>query len=200
MAQRLPDVKLIVLLRDPVTRALSHYNHECARGRETLSFEDALDAEADRLREAEARSREDPRYYSYELRNVSYLWRGMYASQLKRWFSYFPREQFLVLQSEALFEDPAEVYQRVIRFLGLPEHHLTAFPVLNSRAYGGMDTRTRSRVASIFAESNEELFDMIGERFDWSLRGASDASNITQDLDSGIPAHTNRRQREGQDD
>jgi hypothetical protein len=53
VAEHLPGVKLIVLLRDPVARAHSHFQHETARGFETLSFEEAIEAEprrpADRL-------------------------------------------------------------------------------------------------------------------------------------------------------
>ncbi len=49
VAEHLPQVKLIALLRDPVGRAYSHYQHEVARGFETLSFEEAIEAEAARL-------------------------------------------------------------------------------------------------------------------------------------------------------
>src|ERR1044072_5537779 len=47
-----PEARLVALVRDPVDRALSHYNHERALGREPLSFEEALAAEDDRLRGA----------------------------------------------------------------------------------------------------------------------------------------------------
>ena len=64
IAARVPDVKLIIVLRDPVERAWSHYSYEVARGNEDLSFADALDAEpartagaADRIRRGEIERR-----------------------------------------------------------------------------------------------------------------------------------------------
>ena len=81
--QLLPDARLIVMLRDPVRRAYSHYWHERDKRRESLSFADALDAEplriardAQRLAQGEIDSSPDHRRYSY-------LARGRYAEQLE---------------------------------------------------------------------------------------------------------------------
>lgn len=167
IAKHLPDARLIVLLRDPATRALSHYNHERARSREPLSFEDALDAEASRLVGEDERLLRHAHYYSYALRHYSYVRRGMYAEQLERWYAQFPRAQILVLQSEALFEQPNSTYQRVLEFLGLPEYHPGTFPKHNSRSYPDLSQETRARLSQTFAGPNERLFELIGERFDW---------------------------------
>lgn len=173
VADCLPDVRIVVLLRDPVTRAFSHYHHERDRNREALSFEGALDAEASRLTGEEERMTRDPDYYSYPLRHFSYAWRGMYVDQLERWFEHFSREQFLVLQSEALFRDPDFMYQRVLNFLGLSEYHLDGFPKYNARSYPQLREATRERLVKTFAIPNERLFELIGERFDWSPAQAS---------------------------
>ena len=50
VSEVLPHVKIIVLLRNPVDRAYSHYYHEVRKKRETLSFEDAIKTEEERLR------------------------------------------------------------------------------------------------------------------------------------------------------
>ena len=85
-----PDVRLIALLRNPADRAYSHYQHEVALGREPLSFEQALDAEEERLRGEVERMTDDPSYFSHEWWDHTYPARGRYAEQLERWFAVFP--------------------------------------------------------------------------------------------------------------
>src|SRR4051794_20653441 len=61
----LPEARLIAVLRDPVDRAYSHYQHEVALGVETLGFAEAVEAESDRLDGEEDRIEQDPRYVSF---------------------------------------------------------------------------------------------------------------------------------------
>ena len=86
----LPGVKLVALLRDPVARAYSHYQHEVALGREPLSFEDALAAEDERTRGEVERLVADPRAFSRAWWDHTYASRGLYADQLERWLAVFP--------------------------------------------------------------------------------------------------------------
>src|SRR5437773_1869883 len=67
------DAKLIALLRDPVDRALSHYHHEVALGREPLTFEEAIEAEPERTRGEEERLAREPGYFSHAWRAYTYL-------------------------------------------------------------------------------------------------------------------------------
>ena len=85
-----PDARLIVLLRDPVARALSHYHHEVALGMEPLTFEEALDAEPERLDGEERRLVQFPGYASVAHQHHSYVARGHYADQLERWLGRVP--------------------------------------------------------------------------------------------------------------
>ena len=153
-----PETRLIVLLRDPVERAFSHYRYEVKKQREPLSFRDAINAEAQRLAVepgAEAR------------RRFSYVARGRYAEQLKRWLAHFPRRQLLVLQSEAFFGDPAETVAQVFEFLGLPAYQLEEYEHHN---YGGgqrPEAGVQRELIETFAPYNEELFKLLGRRFDW---------------------------------
>ena len=167
VARHLPEARLIVLLRDPITRALSHYNHERARDAEPLSFREALEAEESRTAADRERALADPEFTSYALRHYTYVARGMYAEQLERWYQHFRRDRVLVLQSERLFEQPAETYARVLEWLGLPEHTLPDFPAYNSRRYKGLEPDDRRYLEERFAEPNERLFTLLGERFDW---------------------------------
>ena len=118
-----PHVKLIVLLRDPVERTLSHYFHSRRLGLEPLGLEAALAAEAGRLADAEpVLAQPSGRHRSHQ--ENSYLSRSRYERQLPQWRALFPPEQLLVLRSEELFQRPAHGWARVQRFLGLEPHPL----------------------------------------------------------------------------
>ena len=113
-----PDARLIVLLRDPVARALSHYHHhEVALGMEPLTFEQALEAEPGRL-DGEERG-QFPGYVSVAHQHHSYVARGHYADQLERWLGLFPRDQVLILVSEDFFADTPGVVGQILDFLDL---------------------------------------------------------------------------------
>jgi hypothetical protein len=168
-AQLLPDAKLIVLLRDPVDRALSAYAHQIAANREELSFAEAMAREDERIGNEFQRMQDDPDYYSFAWRYRSYAHRGLYAEQLERWFAAFPREQFLILGSEVdLFGDPAGTYARVLEFLGAEPYELDAYPPVLDRDYEPMDEELRQQLADRFREPNERLTALIGRDFGWN--------------------------------
>ncbi|HET7626188.1 MAG TPA: sulfotransferase [Verrucomicrobiae bacterium] len=79
MARTLPDAKLIVLLRNPVERAYSHYQHQVRSRTENLSFEDALASEKERIQGEAEKLLKDDRFRSAKHRRYSYLSRGIYA-------------------------------------------------------------------------------------------------------------------------
>jgi hypothetical protein len=162
VAGLLPEVRLIALLRDPVDRALSHYQHEVALGREPLSFEAALEQEEQRLEGEVERMVADPRYFSRAWWDHTYLARGRYAEQLERWLAVFPRDQVLVVASRDLAERPAETYAEVLRFLGAPPHLLGSFPRIFEREYAGMAAATRRSLEAYFAEPNRRLAALLG--------------------------------------
>ena len=168
-AQLLPEVKLIALLRNPIDRALSHYQHEVRGNREPFSFREALDREVERLAGEEERLQSDPRYYSYNHHRYSYTRRGLYLEQLRRWEQHFPRSQMLVLQSERLFSDPASVMDSVHAFLGLPAHRLDRYPPFYEGNYSrAMEPELRGLLAAYFEPHNRALFRWLGEEFDWA--------------------------------
>lgn len=168
IAEALPQAKLIVLLRDPVERAHSHYQHERARGFEELSFEEAIECEPQRLAGELERMRADPSYNSFSYQHHTYLMRGRYADQLEVWYSLFPRQQLLVLRSEDLFAQPDDTYREVLEFLGVPLVSLAAYDPFNPRRYGGMNEATRRRLVEHFAEPNRRLYELLGVDFGWS--------------------------------
>jgi len=105
----LPQAQLIVLLRDPVERALSQVFHARRNGFEPLEVADALAAEPERLASGSA----------YSFQKHSYLARSRYLEQLDRYEVLFPPQQLLVLKSEDFFTDTVAVWIRIQRFLQL---------------------------------------------------------------------------------
>lgn len=102
-----PRMRLILVFRDPVERAWSHWRMETARGAETLSFSACL-------REGRARVAAAP---GGAHRVHSYVERGFYGAQLTRLFALFPRDQVLILRSDDLKAEPERNLRQVCDFL-----------------------------------------------------------------------------------
>ena len=170
VARMLPRARLIALLRNPVDRAFSHYQHEVALGREELSFEDAMAAEDERMQGELERMLVDPTYFSYAWWNYTYAARGRYAEQLERWLAAFPRDQLLVLFTEELAADTAGTYRRVLDFLGVDARGLDSYPRIFEREYGVMEPATRTRLEDEFAEANRRLAEVLERETPWSKK------------------------------
>jgi hypothetical protein len=154
----LPEARFIVLLRDPVERAISHYRHAVEDGREQLPLEAALDAEPSRMAAGPV-----PRWA------FSYVSRGLYAEQLERWFAAFPRHRFLIRFSEDLFSSPADAVGSALEFLGLPPSPSAASyaPTNGARAAVEVAPPVRKELAARFAEPNARLADLLSCRLPW---------------------------------
>ena len=100
--------KLILMLRHPVFRALSHWRMETTRGRETAPFSEAIRP----IARQRVSSAPDGVH-----RVFSYVERGFYAAQVERLTALFPRRQLLFLRTDALWCDPAATLEAVQSFL-----------------------------------------------------------------------------------
>lgn len=166
--QLMPDVKIIILLRDPVERAYSHYRERVHEGVETLSFSDALTAESDRLRGEEEHMREDPFYYSRPHDWFSYASRGEYAAQVSRYLEIFPRENVHIVQSEDLYRNPQVVFNSTTDFLGLQRILLKDPPVHNYHPHNQMSDVEHAMLSQHYHIHNEKLYKLLGLRFEWT--------------------------------
>ena len=167
VAAMLPGARLIVLLRNPVDRAFSHYQHEVVLGREPLSFEDAVDREDERMEGELERMLRNPSYFSLAWWNYTYLARGRYAEQLERWFAAFPREQLLVLFTEELSADTPATYRRVLDFLGVGARDLDSYPRIFDRDYADMNPGTRACLDKAFEDPNRRLASLLDRDLPW---------------------------------
>jgi len=166
----LPDVPLVVILRDPIERAHSHYQHNRRMGVEPCeTFEAAIACETERIDGELERIRADDRYESFGHRHHSYLLRGTYAAQLRIWFEHFPREQFLILENRELSRDTAGVYRRVLEFLQLPAWQPDDFQRHNTAGGSApLDAALRARLADWFEPHNRDLYELLDRDFGWT--------------------------------
>lgn len=167
IAETLPDVKLIALLRNPVDRAYSHYHHTKRIGREGLSFEKAIAGETERVERLERQSRKlgfaSPAY------NYTYLSSGRYAEQLVNWLEVFDRQQLLILKSEDFFARPEAIFHRVLDYLELPSWSPKKFRKHNDNRYGrAMKPSTRKYLVDYFRPHNQRLYELLNVDFGWN--------------------------------
>jgi len=163
----LPGVKLIVLVRDPVERAYSQHAHQVGLGLETEPFERALELEDARLDGEAERLVADPTYTSRRHWLYSYRARGQYAEQLDRLERIFGRERIHVVDSGDFFTDPGPDYDRVLEFLGLPNHDRPVFTPRNARPRSPMPEKLRAELEEHFRPHDERLAAWLGSKPSW---------------------------------
>lgn len=150
--QDLPDVKLIVMLRNPVDRLISNFQHNykwVPGWKDTYpSLENYFNSCSDRD------------YYLIE--------KGLYYSTIKKWLNYFPLEQFCIIKSEDVFTKPGESYQRVIKYLGLPHFSLDDYPVLRANEYEQISNELRTNLERFYRPFNKKLEKLLNQKFDWN--------------------------------
>ena len=142
-------------------RAYSHYWHERDKGREPLSFEDALAAEPDRIGRAAEQLASGAIERSPEHQYFSYLARGRYAEQIARWLQHFRREQLLVLRFEDLAREPLPVLNRTLGYLGLPPVASAKLEPRNTRQYPPMEPATAERLREYFSPHEAALSSLL---------------------------------------
>jgi hypothetical protein len=107
-----PAMKIILLFRDPIERAWSHWKMEYAKRKESQPFAWCIREGRERVATG------DPAAPGHH-RVFSYVERGFYGAQVERLFTLFPREQCLLLRSEQLQQEPQTQIAAVCGFLGL---------------------------------------------------------------------------------
>ena len=129
-----PKMKIIIALRHPTERAFSQWNMRREKNQEPLEFIDAL------KRDQEIGLAKNPR-------GNAYIARSLYAPQLEKVFSLFPREQVLVLKYETFRTDPFAIVDQIFDFIG----------VEGELGFGKPDARSEKQRAQcwfLFAKAN----------------------------------------------
>jgi hypothetical protein len=108
IAALLPNVKIIILLRNPIDRAYSAYWHAVRHAGEHLNFESAIEIEQKRIRND-----------SYAEKYYSYLTRGNYISSVREYFNWFPADNISIIIAEDYFQNPVAIIKILLQFLSL---------------------------------------------------------------------------------
>jgi hypothetical protein len=165
VAQLMPWVRVAVILRSPVDRAVSHYQHNVRRKRETLSFAESIDWEMEQI------TASAPTYTSNRDRNTfhfAYLGRGRYAEHLRNWLEFFPLERLKIIKAEDYYADPRVVFADVLKFLELSPWEPKQFEVQNAGGgYPKISPSMNERLREYFQPYNRELYQIIGRDFEW---------------------------------
>lgn len=148
-----PEMKIIVILRNPVDRAYSHWAMEKNRGNEVLSFEEAIEQEQERCREQ----------LPLQHRIYSYVDRGFYSVQIRRLWHLFGKERVLTLRQEKLMDEPNDCLLQVWKHLGVERTRELGPLKSHLGTYEGMMPRqTHQRLTERFESEIEELESMLG--------------------------------------
>ena len=172
IATALPNVKLIALLRDPVDRLISHYEHWVRQGYETRSLEEVTATELyhwqgvspEAIEATQAHLKESNRL------NHNYFYQGLYAHHIQHWLRHFPPDQLLVLTLEEMADAPQKVLRQTCQFLDLPDFSLERYPQINSGQYNPQSDRDRHRqaLADAFAPHAQPLEDLLQRPLPWN--------------------------------
>lgn len=120
------DIKLIFFLRNPVERAYSHYLMSKGRGIEKLSFLEAVKVERERIHKD---------FFSKS--HFSYITRGFYSEQIKRFLRFFPKENmFFAIFEKDFLNDRANLFKKLFNFLDVPEKKEIDFNIKSNPAFG----------------------------------------------------------------
>jgi tetratricopeptide (TPR) repeat protein len=166
VAQRIkdtfPQTKIIILLRNPVDRAISWHYHKFNTGLTKLDLATAIATEIERLATISEAEITDTGYY-----NPDNIMSSLYLYKLKPWIEVLGRNQFLILKSEDFYLNPQESMEQTFKFLDLPSCPLEHYPKVNAGSYQEADPHLRQTLAEYFAPYNRQLEEYLGIKFGW---------------------------------
>ncbi|MDY6867165.1 MAG: sulfotransferase domain-containing protein [Chloroflexota bacterium] len=165
IAQLIPDVKLVALLRNPTERAISNYFHRTRFGNEPLPIMEAMLAEEERTKAAITAQ-------DYKTRNFkwyTYKARGRYAEQIKHYLEYFEMKNMLFLNSDLLFSDLNAALRKIYVFLEIDQDFIVQKTqkrhVSSNRT--PVDPAVYEYLDDYFRPYNQEMYDLLGEDYGW---------------------------------
>ncbi|MEM9050662.1 MAG: sulfotransferase domain-containing protein [Bacteroidota bacterium] len=160
-----PKLKLIVSLREPAERAFSAwtmYHHHFSTGKyqylhDPRPFDVAVNEELEILEQT-----------SFWENKIAYVKRGIYHSQIEEYLKYFPKEQMLFIESEMIKDSFSQVSFDIQAFLGVPKYSLL-LKKSNLRQTDEQEKyeTTLKELMEFYSPYNEELFELIGQKFNW---------------------------------
>lgn len=142
----LPHVKIIAILREPVSRAYSEYNETLKTNNKIEEFTKVLGDFAN---------------------PTGILNKSCYYRQLKFYFQLFSRENILILSTEELNDNPQKVFDQIFEFLNVEKFRINTVKRFSENKYTNLDSKTKNELSRLFYEENQKLFELIGKKFSW---------------------------------
>ena len=161
-----PNVKLLVIFRNPVDRTISHYYHNVKNNIEHRSLAQVIEEEVSIIEEMRSGALALRKHFP---RQWGYIFTSLYVDFLKQWMKIFPREQFFILKAEELYDAPEETMNKVFDFIEVPAYQLSEYKNFLPGAYDYREETEpiRQKLRKIFQHYNQELESYIGIKFDW---------------------------------
>lgn len=144
-----PEMKLIIILRNPIERAYSHWNMKWQKNITKVPFLETV------------KSDNNPRN--------AYINRGFYVEQIERIWNYFPKEQTLILKNESLRKTPKNTLNKIYEFLGVSLIDNIESRNVHSRRYSKkMSCKEKEYLLNIYKDEIMNLEKLLGwDCSDW---------------------------------
>ncbi|MBV9396667.1 MAG: sulfotransferase [Bryobacterales bacterium] len=174
-----PDAKLIVLLRNPIERCVSHWWHWYSRGLDPLPFWKAVQDDFERIQSgSDLSTPEAAAMYARTLDAQgqgcfrTYLDSGYYYEQILRYTELFPVERLKIIFCDDFFRDPAATVREVLEFLNIdpdssPLPDVTPHNVSKPGMFTGVDDRAITWLRSHYWRHNRKLEDWLERSLPW---------------------------------
>jgi len=165
VARHCPNVKLIILLRNPIERAFSAYKMHVRANREKRSLEKVIQDELLFLKSG------DPSIKKEALESDYILSRGVYLPQIQRWMRFFKKEQILIIRSEDFFQNVQKTMKLIYKFLQIPNHALGTYKIRNkSKSKTKMPEETKRLLKQFYKPYNEALQNYLTNELKLDIR------------------------------
>ncbi len=177
MKKLLPNLKLIILFRNPTDHAYSLYHHRVRMNVEKETFENCILHDQERFEETERKWRNNEvREYSWKDLRLSYVSDGIYFNHIEKWFSLFPKENICCINVDDLAKKPIDILNKICTFLNLPNYNFKNYVKKNvnkedSRkpTYPPMNPETREKLIQFYKPHNKKLESFLNMKFNWDI-------------------------------
>ncbi len=167
--KHIPNIKLIVLLRNPTARAWSEYNSILATNNNQQTFETYIDEELNELENYDFEEKVRKNDYNLKNPNLNYIKKGLYVYYIKKWLALFPKKNILIFSTEEFGQNENLVFEKIFKFLELPHHKINNFTRMSKSNYKNkINPETKKKLDNFFYSKNQELFKLLNHNFSWS--------------------------------
>ena len=164
-----PNAKFIVIVRNPIERAYSHYNmtYMMQQIPEELTFSESIKNEESRVDGEYEKMERDESYYSTQYFGYAYAQRGLYVKWLKVWLDEFSNN-VLVLDNDSLIKNLQLTIDKITDFLEIERYKLSDTGKRNVGNYiEDIDDSTLEKLSQYYAKPNAQLYSLLGQNFGW---------------------------------